>query len=151
MAEGEQQDKKPKPLTFAGLTALAMALDSKQAHTSFGNLPLSVEKTEPAFGFTQSKRFEDDKLFMGEISKKQPCKVSPGPIYQYNDKTTKYKNEPKFGFGTSGREVFIKPKYDFYENGFIIDDPEQADLSRKPRCTAPKIGTEPRMPLSSLE
>ena len=44
-----------------------------------------------------------------------------------------------------------KPKYDFYENGFIIDDPEQADLARKPRACAPKIGTEPRMPLSSLE
>ena len=27
------------------LTALAQALDSEQAHTSFGKLPLSVEKT----------------------------------------------------------------------------------------------------------
>lgn len=77
----EGGDKKIKPLTFAGLTALAMALDSKQAHTSFGNLPLSVEKTEPKFGFPQAKRDDGDKLFMGEISKKQFGKVSPGPIY----------------------------------------------------------------------
>lgn len=91
-------------------------------------------------------------MFMGEISKKNFGKVSPGPIYDGAiNNTSKYKDGPKFGFGTSGRDAEIKPKYDFYENGFIIDDPEQADLTRKPRCTAPKIGTEPRMPLSSLE
>jgi hypothetical protein len=28
---------------YLGLTALAQALDSKTAHTSFGKLPLSVE------------------------------------------------------------------------------------------------------------
>lgn len=51
MEEGQQQEKKTKPLTFAGLTALAQALDSKQAKTSFGKLPLSVEKSNPVFGF----------------------------------------------------------------------------------------------------
>jgi hypothetical protein len=70
MTEGEGADKKSKPLTFAGLTALAMALDSKQAHTSFGVMPLSVEKTEPKYGFPQAKRDDGEKLFMGEISKK---------------------------------------------------------------------------------
>jgi hypothetical protein len=49
--EGEEQDKKrSKPLTFAGLTALSAALDSKQAHTSFGKLPLSIEKTSASYG-----------------------------------------------------------------------------------------------------
>ena len=38
-----------------------------------------------------------------------------------------------------------KPKYDFYENAAFLDDPLNADLSRKARCTAPKIGTEPRV------
>lgn len=67
MAEELQLEKKAKPLTFAGinnwtlnmfinifilgLTALAQALDSKQAKTSFGKLPLSVEKSQPLFGF----------------------------------------------------------------------------------------------------
>lgn len=37
--------KKQKVMTYANLTALAQALDSKQAHTSFGKLPLSTEKT----------------------------------------------------------------------------------------------------------
>jgi hypothetical protein len=38
-----------------------------------------------------------------------------------------------------------KPKYDFYENAMFLDDPLQADLSRREKCKAPKIGTEPRV------
>lgn len=38
-----------------------------------------------------------------------------------------------------------KPRYDFYENAMFHDDPLQADLTRKPKCAAPKIGTEPRV------
>lgn len=38
-----------------------------------------------------------------------------------------------------------KPKYDFYENALFLDDPISANNNRKPRCCAPKIGTEPRM------
>ena len=41
----------------------------------------------------------------------------------------------------------IKPKYDFYENALFLDDPIQADLNRKGRTCAPKIGTEPRVSL----
>jgi hypothetical protein len=46
--------------------------------------------------------------------------------------------------GTEVRNGVEKPKYDFYENALFLDDPLEADLSRKARCTAPKIGTEPR-------
>lgn len=38
-----------------------------------------------------------------------------------------------------------KPKYDHYNQVLFNDDPLSADLSRKPSCCAPKIGTEPRM------
>ena len=38
-----------------------------------------------------------------------------------------------------------KPKYDFYENAAFLDDPISADLARKEKCKAPKIGTEPRV------
>ena len=38
-----------------------------------------------------------------------------------------------------------KPRYDFYENALFLDDPIQADLNRKKRTCAPKIGTEPRV------
>ena len=38
-----------------------------------------------------------------------------------------------------------KPKYDFYENAMFLDDPLTADIQRKERCKAPKIGTEPRV------
>jgi len=47
----DQQKKANKPLTFANLTALAQALDSEQAHTSFGKLPMSVEKSQAQFSF----------------------------------------------------------------------------------------------------
>jgi hypothetical protein len=40
-----------------------------------------------------------------------------------------------------------KPRYDFYENNMFLDDPIQADLNRKTKCFAPKIGTEPRVRL----
>lgn len=99
MAEEQQQEKKTKPLTFAGttrpypnkipnlyyyvgLTALALALDSKQARTSFGKLPLSDEKSMPVFGFPQAKRDDQEKIYMGELTKTSNAgKMSPGPIY----------------------------------------------------------------------
>ena len=43
-----------------------------------------------------------------------------------------------------------KPKYDFYENALFLDDPIQADLNRKKRTCAPKIGTEPRVSFHHL-
>jgi hypothetical protein len=46
-----------------------------------------------------------------------------------------------------GTEVRIgedKPRYDFDENALFLDDPIEADINRKHRCLAPKIGTEPR-------
>lgn len=46
--------------------------------------------------------------------------------------------------GTQARNAEEKPKYDFYENALFLDDPVEADLARKKRCLAPKIGTEPR-------
>ena len=39
----------------------------------------------------------------------------------------------------------IKPKFDHYENNMFLDDPVNADLKRKKRVCAPKIGTEPRV------
>jgi hypothetical protein len=52
-----------------GLTALAQALDSKQAHTSFGKLPLSNEATAPNYNFPKAKRDEGQKLYIGELTK----------------------------------------------------------------------------------
>jgi len=43
--------------------------------------------------------------------------------------------------GTEIRNGEAKPKYDFYENALFLDDPLEADLSRKMRVKAPKIGT----------
>jgi len=67
-----------------GLNALAMALDSKTAKTSFGKLPLSDEKSQPVFGFPQAKRDDGAKVFMGELTRLNNAgKNSPGPIYNY--------------------------------------------------------------------
>lgn len=53
--------------------------------------------------------------------------------------------------GTEVRVGEDKPKYDFYENALFLDDPQEADLSRKARCLAPKIGTQPRFASNNLE
>lgn len=148
----DEERKKSKPLTFAGLTALAQALDSKQAHTSFGKLPLSVEKTQPAYRVPQAKRDEAAKLFLGELTKTDNAgKHSPGAnIYKYED-TVKYDQAPAWSMGTEVRVGEDKPRYDFYENALFLDDPVEADLNRKARCLAPKIGTEPRFNNGNLE
>jgi len=66
-------------------------LDSKQAKTSFGKLPLSDEKSNPVFGFPQAKRDEADKLFLGEVTlTSNIAKQSPGPVYLYQE-SIKYK------------------------------------------------------------
>ena len=53
--------------------------------------------------------------------------------------------------GTEVRVGEDKPKYDFYENALFLDDPLEADISRKARCLAPKIGTQPRFSGNNLE
>ena len=61
-------------------------MDSKQAHTSFGKLPLSVERTAEAYQFPKAKRDEAAKLFLGELTKTDNAgKNSPGPVYEYQD------------------------------------------------------------------
>ena len=79
-------------MLLLGLIALANALDSKQSHTSFGKLPLSVESTAPAYGFTQAKKDDGAKIYMGETTKNNNAgKQSPGPIYNYTVEAVKYK------------------------------------------------------------
>ena len=65
---------------------MALQLDSKQAKTSFGKLPLSMEKSNPVFGFPLAKRDEGEKLFLGDVTKNNNiAKYSPGPVYIYED------------------------------------------------------------------
>ena len=78
---------------------------------------------------------------MGELTKTDNAgKHSPGPIYKYEDQI-KFKKQPRCTVGTEVRVGEDKPRYDFYENALFLDDPIEADISRKPRCLAPKIGT----------
>lgn len=152
MSEEEEQ-KQAKPITLKGFDAIYRALDSKAAHTSFGMLPLSHEKTSPNFGFGSAHKTEGDKIFMSEemAANLNRGKHSPGPVYEYNDEN-KYKKLPKWGFGTDAKMKPIKPKYDHYENdNRFLDDPLTSDLTRKTRVLAPKFGTEPRMPVNSFE
>lgn len=74
--------RRAKPLTFAGLTTLAQALDSKQARTSFGKLPLSIERSQPIYAVPHGTRDAGNKLYMGaDLAKSNAGKVSPGPGY----------------------------------------------------------------------
>jgi len=71
----------------ADLTALAQALDSEQAHTSFGKLPLSVEPTAAQYSFTQANRWDGCKMFDNQLTKTENIgKNAPGPQYKYDDK-----------------------------------------------------------------
>lgn len=108
-------------------------------------MPLSVEKTAAAYQFPKAKASDGGKLYMGTEMKAadQGGKASPGPVYAYND-GVKYDAAPGWSMGTEVRVGEDKPRYDFYENALFLDDPVDADLSRRPRCRAPKIGTEPR-------
>ena len=148
----EQEDeKKEKPVTAKAFKDLVMALDSQATHTSFGQLPLSVEPTAPQYSFPKAKLDDGDKVFVSEeMARTTGSKHAPGPAYMYDD-NTKYSDPPKFGFGTSSKLGEIKPKYDFYENDRFFDDPIEADHARKKKCCAPKIGTEPRMPANTFE
>ena len=74
------------------MTALAQALDSEQAHTSFGKLPLSVEKNAANFAFGQAKRDDAAKCFIPGLTKQENMgKLGPGPQYAYDD-NIKYKD-----------------------------------------------------------
>jgi hypothetical protein len=71
---------------------LAIQLDSKQARTSFGKLPLSDESTAPNFGFSKARREDQSKIFIGELTNLENiAKGSPGPVYKYEDQV-KYKD-----------------------------------------------------------
>jgi len=68
------------------LTKLAHELDSKQAHTAFGKLPLSYEETSPNFAFSKARREDQAKVFLGELTvQENMAKGSPGPVYKYQD------------------------------------------------------------------
>lgn len=65
---------------------MAIQLDSKQARTSFGKLPLSDEATAPNFSFGNSKRENEPKRYIGELTVLENIgKGSPGPVYRYQD------------------------------------------------------------------
>ena len=67
-------------MSFANLQTLALALDSEQAHTSFGKLPLSVELSEAQYTFPQANRWDGCKKFDSELTKTENIgKNAPGP------------------------------------------------------------------------
>lgn len=73
---------------------MAQALDSEQAHTSFGKLPLSVEKTAQQFSFPQAKREDQAKVFIQDLTKQENMgKLGPAPIF-FED-NIKYKDVSK--------------------------------------------------------
>lgn len=79
MVEGQAPSKN---YDFATLTKMAKALDSKQAHTSFGRLPLSCENTAADYAFGRASRDAQAKVFLGELTVQENLgKKSPGPVY----------------------------------------------------------------------
>jgi|LauGreDrversion4_2_1035121.scaffolds.fasta_scaffold229020_2 hypothetical protein len=78
------------------LVKKAHELESKQAHTAFGKMPLSYEGTAPNYAFTKSRREDQAKVFLGDLTvQENMAKGSPGPVYKYEDKV-KYKDVSLF-------------------------------------------------------
>jgi hypothetical protein len=70
-------------------------------------------------------------MYIGELTKiENTGKNSPGPAYNFQDEI-KYETAPNWSMGTEARNAVEKPKYDYYENALFLDDPIEADLSRK--------------------
>ena len=66
---------------------MANALNSKQAHSSFGKLPLDDEHTSPNYGFGTSTRAKADNVYLGKLTEiANIAKKGPGPCYGYEDK-----------------------------------------------------------------
>ncbi len=71
---------------FLALQKLSHELDSKQAHTSFGKMPLSNEPTTASYAFKKARREDQAKVFLGELTVlENMAKGSPGPVYKYED------------------------------------------------------------------
>ena len=68
------------------LTALAQALDSKQAHTSFGKLPLSVEKTANCYSFPVARKDDAQKVYISGLTQQENIGKNSSCFYQYDDK-----------------------------------------------------------------
>ena len=95
--DNQRLDHNPVVPLFIDLTALAQALDSEQAHTSFGKLPLSVEKSQAQFSFPQANRWDGCKKFDAELTKTENIgKNAPGPQYMYDDKIKYAEVSPSF-------------------------------------------------------
>jgi hypothetical protein len=104
-----------------------------------------VEESAPAYQFSKARRDDAQKCYIGELTKiENKGKISPGPTLVHGKDEIKFETAPSWSMGSEARNPEQKPKYDFYENALFLDDPIEADLSRKERCQAPKIGTEPR-------
>lgn len=98
-----------------GLNQLAIQLESKQAHTSFGKLPLSDERTAPIPQFGKAKREDASKCYIGELTVQENVgRGSPAPTYNYVD-NIKYKDvsalevsDFKFAFFHIGPKLLIR-------------------------------------------
>lgn len=106
----------------ADLTALAQALDSEQAHTSFGKLPLSVERTAAQYSFTQANRWDGCKMFDNQLTKTENIgKNAPGPQYKYDDKI-KYGEVSITNHCTEYDWLFKSKRLDYSWNGYWLSE-----------------------------
>lgn len=98
---------------------LASTLDSPNAHTSFGKLPLANERSSPGYSFGKSTRKQQDRIFHAEELLVNYGKTSPGPKYAVKDNLS-FKASPQFSIGNEPRKGFARmPHYDHYD---VIDN-----------------------------
>jgi Sperm-tail PG-rich repeat len=143
-----EDEPKPKTVQLTSVV-IANALDSPVAHTSFGKLPLSDEKSAPIFSFGNGTRDKISKQYLGELN--MPPSIGPGPKYEV-DSQMKFDSAPGYSFGNDPRITLGKPlSYDHYEIQDTFTDPIKSKIYTKKNYGNTKFGTESRIPPSDVQ
>ena len=150
MEDQESNQKSKKKVPQLTSLMIAQALDSPAAHTSFGPLPLAVEKSAPAYTFGAGTRDQLNKVFHSE-DLNVPSKVSPGPKYDVHDNIN-FKMTPQFSIGKDERVTLGKPQhFDHFSIVDVFTDPIRAKNYTQKLYGNVKFGTESRMPPPLVE
>ena len=130
---------------------IANALDSEAAHTSFGKLPLAVEKSAPVYSFGSGTRDKFSKVYISPEHTAGITKVSPGPKYEVQDNLN-FKTTPNFSIGKDPRVTLGKAQYyDHYNIADTFTNPIAAKNYTHKSAGNIKFGTESRMPPPSVD
>ena len=89
---------------------IASALDSENAHTSFGRLPLSREQSKPIYSFGTGTRDNQYKVYYDEELSGIVGRTAPGPKYEIQENAN-FGVPEKYSFGKDPRVTLGRVNY----------------------------------------